>query len=69
MQFVRILLVQQEGRCLSKLLVDPPLLQLPPVRPFEPMELKISLSNPHETLPTAYAVYCLADSGENADLC
>lgn len=57
--------LKQEGRCLSKLIVDPPLLQLPPVRPFEPLELKISLSNPHESLPTAYAVYCLSDTGKS----
>ncbi|KAL8432597.1 hypothetical protein Efla_002829 [Eimeria flavescens] len=57
--------LRQEGRCLSKLLVDPPLLQLPPVRPFEPMQLKICLSNPHESLPTAYRVYCLSDSGKS----
>ncbi|KAL8434653.1 hypothetical protein ACSSS7_003051 [Eimeria intestinalis] len=57
--------LRQEGRCLSKLLVDPPLLQLPPVRPFEPMQLKVCLSNPHESLPTAYRVYCLSDSGKS----
>ncbi|CDJ30897.1 uncharacterized protein EMH_0032790 [Eimeria mitis] len=56
--------LKQEGRSLSKLIIDPPLLQLPPIRPFEPMELKISLSNPHVTLPTAYSVYCLSDSGK-----
>ncbi|KAL8275003.1 hypothetical protein Esti_001059 [Eimeria stiedai] len=57
--------LRQEGRCLSKLLVDPPLLQLPPVRPFEPMQLKVCLSNPHESLPTAYRVFCLSDSGKS----
>ncbi|XP_026194427.1 uncharacterized protein LOC34622909 [Cyclospora cayetanensis] len=60
-----VFLLQQEGRSLSKLLVDPPLLQLPPVRAFEPMQLKICLSNPHASLPTAYAVYCLSDSGRS----
>ncbi|OEH75258.1 hypothetical protein cyc_06827 [Cyclospora cayetanensis] len=58
-------ILRQEGRSLSKLLVDPPLLQLPPVRAFEPMQLKICLSNPHASLPTAYAVYCLSDSGRS----
>ena len=62
------LLLQQEGRSLSKLIIDPPLLQLPPIRPYEPMHLKICLSNPHATLPTAYSVYCLSDCGKGLGL-
>ncbi|KAL8448352.1 hypothetical protein Emed_003882 [Eimeria media] len=66
----QVLSLIESGRAAEwrrKLLVDPPLLQLPPVRPFEPMQLKICLSNPHESLPTAYRVYCLSDSGTPQD--
>ncbi|PHJ22841.1 hypothetical protein CSUI_003291, partial [Cystoisospora suis] len=63
-KLTEILLTAAPGD-VSRVSVDPPLLDLPPIRPFEPLPFCVCISNEHSILPAAYSILCLSESGRS----